>query len=192
MEFCWLWESNCNFVIDSGWVQAFGSIAAIIVAFYISNRQHESAMEQVRMQHENDLVLRSSEIKARQQAIAATIIERISNAASLINIIVADIDDHVKNQTSFTDTRRIKLRESLKDVHSDLTSMSIFDLPSAHLVKDHAVVRTELQQVIYSFDEATAPKSFFDTDRQNTFQPVAEQALRLLYEYRVNMTIYAE
>lgn len=38
--FCWLWEANCRFVLDSGWAQAIFSVLAIVIA-YGSGRKSE-------------------------------------------------------------------------------------------------------------------------------------------------------
>lgn len=43
-DFCWLWEANCRFVIDAGWVQAIGTLVALGIAIEIPRRQERQRM----------------------------------------------------------------------------------------------------------------------------------------------------
>lgn len=194
--FCWLWQDGCRFIIDAAWVQAILSAAAIFWASRIATTQaksqHETAMRQVRQQHELDLELLQKERIERQKAMANVIGERVRNTIGTLNCLLEDLDSAVQNKTRFTEHKEAVYGDMLNDIVADFSTISIFDLADVSLVRDFSVLRSSVKQAVFNYRGLIRHKGFFDQALRNAFYPSIKQALNLLGDYNQKLTIYSE
>lgn len=194
-EFCWLWEENCRFVVDASWVQAILSFIAIVFASYIATKQaksqHETAMEQVRKQHEFDVQLRFDEQHRRRQAIAKTLAERLRHANGVLNAMLRDLDVAVLEGDRFSMHQEHIYTDMLDDFIADYTSISIFDLDDIQLVNDHAVLRSTFQQTRFNYRLLIETEGPYDADIRNHFFPNIRKAIGLIEKHQEKLQRFA-
>jgi heme exporter protein D len=170
--------------------QAIGSILAIIAAFIISFFQHQTAMRQVKEQHQYDLKLQENQEKRRKQMIIDTISTVVLGAEGVLTHIISDFQTAVAAGGRIDGHKSQLFDESLRDLERDMSSISIFELPDSSLVKDFFMLRTAIKQCIYNFAGVIKTKQAYDQNIKQNFLPPILAAKTFLGEFHNKLAQY--
>lgn len=186
-NFCWLWESNCRFVMDSGWAQAILSFIAIGFASLIATKQassqHATAMKQVHEQHMLSQISAEIQQKEHRVAVAEALSIRVSHAIGVINNIRNDVKRAADENTRLTPHQRMLYRESLLDIERDIAGISIFELPVPQMVHEFVFMKTAIKQVLFNFEGLLQEKVNYDKHLVRNFDPHMETAVEFLADF---------
>jgi len=203
---CMFWETGCqvNWGDVSGWFQAIASVSAIFWAGYSAKKQstsqYETAMQQVKTQHENGINLmymqqrHDSEQTARiaQQAFEleeyrshkiswhrlSVVLAILSKIEVIFNEISSEFDKETWGGKNGTPTR---LESSIKEIKM----LPLFEIPDPELI----ISLSSLPDYLYDLKkqwEAEEDYLFMKVSGPNKYKPTpAQSAKRLRDKYLV-------
>ena len=123
----------------AAWVQAIGSIAAIIAAFAISNRQFKSSLNLQR--------LATAEGKKAQQGILRAMLD--SSLKELEEIYVAALQKNTRWLNEYS------VAEMAKQIHRSFSSVSPFDAPNLLIAQCMIQIQNQCEMASWNVDVIT-------------------------------------
>ncbi len=145
----------------AGWIQAIGTVLAILASSWIAAWQAKS-------QYKNSLKLQNIQDKNQEIVLTESVVAIIKNSASRVKYVY---DTLSTRQDVYDVALKIKYYdfEGLKDVIESLKQIPLKDLPSPKLVTAIMILISSIRQLEIQVDKTIAHHSKLNASEYSTF-----------------------